>query len=85
MATPGIKSMRGRPEAFDEPKIPTCLSLTQTARDWLQETAAEMNTSWSDLIEQIARSRINIPLPVSDRVSDNCLAQEASSPDQHLT
>lgn len=84
MATPGTKSMRGRPEAFDEPKIPTCLSLTQTARDWLQETAAEMDTSWSDLIERIARSRMNIPLPVLDKVKNNNLVQEASSPDQHL-
>ena len=84
MATPGIKSTRGRPEAFDEPKIPTCLSLTQTARDWLQETAAEMDTSWSDLIEQMARSRINIPLAVSDKVTERQICPKTSSPEQDL-
>jgi len=68
MATPGIKSMRGRPESFDEPKIPTCLSLTQTARDWLQQAASERGTSWSDLIEQIARSCINMNQSISEKV-----------------
>ncbi len=77
MATPGIKSMRGRPEAFDEPKIPTCLSLTQTAREWLHTTAKGINTSKSDLIEQMARGGIYVSFTESDEVSKRQINSES--------
>jgi len=51
----GIKSMRGKPELYDELKSTHSFCLTPTAKAGLQAMSQQQNISCSELIERIGR------------------------------
>ncbi|WP_199320199.1 hypothetical protein [Leptolyngbya sp. FACHB-261] len=51
----GLKSVRGRPELYDELKQKVTLSLTRTATQGLDELAAKYGISRSEFVERIGR------------------------------
>ncbi len=57
---PGVKSMRGEPEMYDELKKIVSISITPKAKAGLAELSAARNISFSELIEQIGRRIINL-------------------------
>lgn len=60
---PGVKSMRGQPEMYDELKKIVSVSITPTAKAGLAELSAARNISLSELIEQIGRQKISLSDP----------------------
>jgi len=57
---PGIKSMRGQPEIYNELKKIASFSITPTAKAGLAKLSAVRNISASELIEQIGRGIISL-------------------------
>jgi hypothetical protein len=51
----GIKSLRGKPEIYDELKKVASFSITPTAINGLRKISSELNLSRSELIERIGR------------------------------
>lgn len=61
MPRQGHKSTAGVGDLWDEPKSRTTLILTETARTALDERAAKLGISRSELVEQFARGIIGLP------------------------
>ena len=61
MAKPKHKSMRNQPELYDEIKQPVTFSLTKTAIKQLDLLAKTQGISRSEVVEQFARERLNLP------------------------
>jgi hypothetical protein len=57
----GRKSLRDKPEMYDELKKIVSISITPTAVAGLDELSQERSISRSELIEQIGRYRIELP------------------------
>ena len=60
VARKGWKSMRGKPEAYDELKKVTTISITTTGLAGLDCLARTRNLSRSELVEQIGRGKIQV-------------------------
>jgi hypothetical protein len=56
----GIKSVRGKPELYDELKKIVSIGITPTARAGLDELSQKRSISRSELIEQIGRGLIQL-------------------------
>ena len=54
------KSLRGQPEIYDERKKPTGIGLTPTAVTGLDQIAAGMKISRSELVERIGRGILEV-------------------------
>ncbi|MEP0914165.1 ribbon-helix-helix protein, CopG family [Leptolyngbya sp. GB1-A1] len=54
------KSLRGKPELYDELKKPTTVALTATATAGLDQLAAEMGISRSEFVERIGRRILEV-------------------------
>ena len=57
---PGVKSMRGQPEIYDELKKIVSFCITPTAQLGLAQLSQQLNISRSELIEQIGRGLLTI-------------------------
>lgn len=58
--SPSRKSLREKPEIYDELKQPTTVGLTPTGRMGFDQLAAEMGISRSELVEQIGRGKLKV-------------------------
>jgi metal-responsive CopG/Arc/MetJ family transcriptional regulator len=56
----GKKRVKNEPVFYDEIKKDTMLTLTETARNQLDERAAELGISRSELVERFARGLIGL-------------------------
>lgn len=56
----GVKSMRDKPEIYDELKRIVSIGITPTARAGLDELSQKRSISRSELIEQIGRGLIQL-------------------------
>ncbi len=54
------KSLRGQPEIYNEVKEPRAIGLTLTAVAGLDQIAAEMEISRSELVERIGRGILEV-------------------------
>jgi hypothetical protein len=57
---PGVKSMRGQPEIYDELKEIVSFCITPTSQLGLAQLSQQLNISRSELIEQIGRGLLTI-------------------------
>lgn len=60
------KSLRGKPEIYDELKQRTTVGLTPTAIARLDQMAAEMGISRSELVERIGRGILKLAVHNSE-------------------
>lgn len=70
-AQKGVKSMRGRPEIYDEVKEKITFSLTPTAVKALNQYAASLNISRSELVERLARGLIPLATVSAEKNDDD--------------
>jgi len=69
MPTKGQKTLRGQPEKWDELKKRVSVSLTPTGIDGLDNLAASMDMSRSDLLERIGRGIILIHPDINEHTA----------------
>lgn len=78
---PGIKSLRGQPELYDELKKVISISITPTAKAGLICLSEQRNISLSELIERIGRQLIQLSDPAFLDSSRPFSTTHNSSPD----